>query len=70
MIYVKDLETDVVCFEEEQQLDGIKIDWLTNIDKCIFKKIKPIFETLGWDKDYEKIIALTNNKVKGQQTLC
>ncbi len=69
LIYVIHPETDVVCFEEEFQIEGINIDWNKQLDKCVFQKIKPIFEVLGWDKDYDDLKNKFQLQSIGQKTL-
>ena len=56
MIYVEHPETNVVCFEEEEQLKDLTIDYKFQLDKCVFQKIKPIFETVGWKEDYDFMV--------------
>lgn len=69
MIYVKHPNTDVICFEEEEQLKGIDIDWDKQLDKCIFQKIKPIFEVLKWNYEYNKMKLNFLQQTIGQTTL-
>lgn len=69
MIYVKDEDTDVVCFEQVDQLNNIKIDMVTMVDKVVFQKIKQLFEVLGWGDDYSRLLNSTNNKIRGQTNL-
>ena len=63
MIYVEHPETNVVCFEEEEQIKDLVIDYKLQLEKCVFQKIKPIFETLGWDDDYLYLQTYSKNKL-------
>lgn len=56
MLYVKHPETDVVCFEDEEQVKGIEIDWPVMFNKCIFQKIQTIFSAMSWDGEYEELL--------------
>ena len=69
MLYVKHPETTVVCFDDEDQLKDIKIDWVMMTSKCVFQKIRPILATLGWMEDFNKLEQHVKIKSTGQQTL-
>ena len=69
MLYVIHKETDVVCFEDSDEVKDFKIDYLLMIDKNIFQKIKPIFETMKWDAELEILRGYAKNKISGQLTL-
>lgn len=69
LIYVKHPETDVVCFEDDEQLNNIIVDWNKTIDKNIFQKIKGIFETLKWQDSYNTLVTYTKNRLNNQNTL-
>jgi len=64
MIYVRGINTDVVCFEENEQLNNIKINYDMVVEKNIVGKVKLLFEAIGWQKHLNEIIQY--NK---QQTL-
>lgn len=71
MIYVKHPETDVVCFDDEDDLKNanLKIDYGKMVEKCIFQKIEPIFKTLNWGDSYKMLEYYAKNKLCGQKTL-
>jgi len=69
MLYVKHPETDSVCFEDEEQIEGIKPDWNKMVDKLIFQKVETIFISLDWKKVFEQLKFYTLNKITGQRTL-
>lgn len=69
LIYVKHPGTDVVCFEEDDQIKKFEIDWDKQLDKCVFQKIKPILEILGWNDIYKNLKNNFQLEIKGQKTL-
>lgn len=69
MVYVIHPETDVVCFEEEDQLKDLKIDKETMIDKVVMLKIQEIFNAIGWEIDLKILSLFIKNKISGQKTL-
>lgn len=71
MIYIKNCgEFDTICFEDQDQLlKNIKIDYNKMIEKSITQKIKPIFDTMKWDTEYNELLNYAKNKLNGQKTL-
>lgn len=43
--------TNVIAYENVNQLEDYDIDWSTVVDKWVRSKIKSVYETLNWDLD-------------------
>lgn len=69
LIYVKHPETDVICFEEEEQIKDFRIDKELMIDKVIILKIQEIFNALSWQNELSMLEFYIKNKLSGQKTL-
>lgn len=69
MLYVKHINTDVVCFDDKEQIKDMKINWSIMFDKIVFQKIKQIFYTLQWQKTYEQLVLYSECKANNQKSL-
>lgn len=68
LIYIVNPYSDVVCFNDNDDISNLVIDYKKIIERVI-KKIEPIFFTMKWFDEYNNILNYINNKINKQQTL-
>lgn len=69
LTYIIHPDTDVVCFEENDQIKHLKIDKETMIEKVVISKIQEIFLALEWGFELNMLTSFIKNKLSGQKTL-
>jgi len=42
-------QCNVIAYDDASELDEYEIDWSTCVEKMVTKKLKTVYETLGWD---------------------
>ena len=70
-LFVKNGFTDVICFHENEDLEGveIKIDQLSLLERSIFLVVEGIFKALDELPQLEQLRLKTTLRIQGQTTL-
>jgi hypothetical protein len=60
----KEVDKDVLCFDEDNYNHIKEVDWKEIIDKSIIDKVEHVFEALAWDISEIKEVKVKKPKKK------